>query len=139
MKKFERLIHHGKIIGGKLTLENQRWFRGMVQLYDDCPVVITLERKKNSRSKEQMGYMWGVVYPIISQSTGHTTEDLHDIFKAKYLKRKKMWRGTEMTTVGSTEGLTTGEMAEFLTNVILDAEELGISIPPPDPSYQWKE
>lgn len=136
-RKFERLTHHGQILDGKLVLDNPRWFRGMLQQYDNAVVVVTVEYKKNKRSKEQMGYLWGVVYPHISQYTGHTPEDLHDIFKAKYIRRKKRWRGSEMVTIGSTGELSTNEMAEFLTNVITEAADLGISVPPPDPAYEW--
>lgn len=137
-RKFERISHHGHIVDGKLVLDNARWFRGMLQQYSDVAVVVTLERKKSSRSKEQMGYLWGVVYEHISEHTGHTPEDLHDIFKAKYLRRKKLWRGGELVTIGSTSELSSNEMAEFLTNVILEANELGIVVPEPDPAYQWR-
>ena len=136
-RKFERLAHHGQIADGRLVVDNPRWFRGMLQQYADAPVVVTIERKRNKRSKEQMGYLWGVVYPLISEHTGHSPEDIHDIFKAKYLRRKKVWRGTTMVVLGSTSALTSNEMAEFITNVVLEAGELGISVPPPDKAYQW--
>lgn len=137
-RKFERLNHHGHIENGKLVLDNARWFKGMLQQFDNTPVVLTLERKKNSRSKEQLGYLWGVVYPLISQHTGHTPEDLHDIFKSKFLRNKRVWRGGDMIVVGTTSSLSSNEMAEFITNIIVEAGELSIAVPPPDPSYQWR-
>lgn len=137
-RKFERLIHEGHKVDGRLVLKNPRWFKGMLQQTPDCPVVVTVERKKRSRSKEQMGYLWAVVYPYIAEHTGHTPEDLHDIFKAKYLRRKRVWRNGDVVIVGSTSDLSTNEMAEFITNIIVEANELGISVPPPDPAYQWR-
>lgn len=138
MKQLDRLTAAGRIEGGKLVLRSPEWFRKTMTLYEDCSVIVLVEKKKTSRSKQQLGYLWGIVYPEISNHTGHTPEDLHDIFKVKFLRRKMVWRGSEVVTVGSTSSLTVGEMAEFITNVILAAEELGIAIPPPDKAYQFK-
>ena len=137
-RKFEHFSHHGIIKDGNLVLNSPRYFKGMMQQFDDCPVIITLERRKKSKSKEQMGYYWGVVLQEISEHTGHTVEDLHDIFKAKYLRRKKLWRGGDLVIIGSTSELSTNEMAEFITNIVLEANELGITVPPPDKEYQWR-
>jgi hypothetical protein len=138
MKPLNRLTARGDLIGGKLVMKNPKWFRGMLQQYDDCAVMVTVERKRKSRSKEQLGYLWGVVYPTISEHTGHSPEELHAIYKAKFLKRKVHWRGADMAVLTSTSRLTANEMAEFITNIIVDAAELEIEIPEPDKDYQWK-
>lgn len=138
MRKFEHLTHHGHITDGKLVLDNPSWFKGMLQQFNNAPVVLTLERKVNSRSKGQLGYYWGIILQHISEHTGHTPEDLHDIFKMKYLRRKKVWRGSALLTVGSTSSLSSNEMSEFMQNIILEANEMGIEIPPADPAYEWK-
>lgn len=137
-RKFERISHHGRLTDGKLVLDNSHWFKGMLMQFADTPVTITLERKVKSKSKQQLGYYWGVVLPLISQHTGYSPNDLHDIFKTKFLRSKLIWRGGDMTVVGSTQGLSTNEMAEFITNVILEANELGIEVPTPDQSRQWQ-
>lgn len=131
MKSFNRLVANGNLSGGKLGYKNERWVRGMLQQYDDCELTITFEKKRKKRSGEQLGYLWGVVYPEISAHTGHTPEELHAIYKAKYLKRKAHWRGADIVVLTSTSRLTANEMAEFITNVIVDAGELGIEIPEP--------
>jgi len=138
-RKFERLVHYGQLKDGKLELANPRWFRGMMQLFADCDVVVTIERKKRSKSQEQLGYLWGVVYPYISDHTGHAPEELHEIFKSKFLRERKQWRGGEITTLKSTADMSTNEMAEFITNVIVEAAELGIDVPEPDKLYQFRE
>lgn len=131
-KSFNRLVAAASLVGGKLRFKNARWVRGMLQQYDDVKeMTVTFEKKRKKRSKEQLGYLWGVVYPEISEHTGHSPEELHAIFKAKYLKRKVHWRGADMATLTSTSRLTTNEMAEFMSNIILEAGELGIEIPPP--------
>lgn len=137
-KKFERLVHYGRIEGGKLVLNNPRWFRGMIGLHDDCRVSILVERHKSSPSREQWGYLWGVVYPEASVVTGHSPDELHEIMKGLHLRKRHLWRGTELVTVGSASDLSSNELAEFITSVILTFNEMGIEIPPPDPEYQWK-
>lgn len=137
MKTLTRFVSNGKLKGGKVLYKNPRWVAGMLQQFDDCNLSITFEKRRKHRSKEQMGYLWGVVYPEISEHTGHTPEELHEIYKAQFLRKKVNWRGAQMTVLTSTGQLTSNEMAEFITNVILDAGEMGISVPPPDPEYQW--
>lgn len=138
-KKFDRLVHRAAITEGKLVLDNPSWFRGMLQLYDDAPVTVLIERRKSSPTGEQWGYLWGVVYPEASAVTGHTPEELHEIMKSKHLRRKMVWRGTEVTTVRGASDLNMNELAEFITNVTLTFNEMGIDIPPPDKLYQFRE
>lgn len=139
MRKLDRLTHYADLNNGELVMHNRRWFRGMLQQYENCPVVVVVERRRNSRSKEQLGYLWGVVYPLIAEHTGHSKEDLHEIFKAKYLQNHISWRGSEMIVAGSTTRLSANEMAEFITNVIVEANELEIEVPDPDPLYQFND
>jgi len=137
-KKLNRLAAQGRLKEGKIVLNNERWFNGHLSLYEDCPITLIVERKAKDRSKEQLGYLWGVVYPCISEYTGYSPEDLHELFKAKFLKNKMVWRGSDIFTVKSTQQLKSGEMAEFITNVIVEAADLGIEVPPPDKAYQFK-
>ena len=139
MKSFNRLAARGVIKEGKLLFNKVSWVRGMISQYADCEVVVTIEKKRKNRSKEQMGYLWGVVYPTISEVTGHSPEELHAIYKTKFLKRKVNWRGSSMVVLSSTSRLTTNEMGEFITNIIVDAAEMDIEIPEPDPEMVAKK
>ena len=138
MKRLDTFVSYGRIEKGRLVLDKPRYFKGMLQGYEDTPVRLIVERKKRGRSNAQNAYYWGVVLPEISVHTGHTVEELHEIFKMKFLATKRVWRGAEMKTVRSTTELTTNEFAEFLSNVTLEAGELGIEIPQPDQAYQFK-
>lgn len=137
-KKLNRLAAQGRLKDGKIVLNNERWLKGHLSLYEDCAITLVVERRAKDRSKEQLGYLWGVVYPEMSNHTGMSPEDIHDALKSKYLKRKVLWRGYDMFSPRSTSQLTVGEMAEFISNVILEAGEMGIEVPPPDKLYQFK-
>ena len=97
--------------------------------YEDCEVTVTVERKRQSRSKDQLAYYWGVVLPEIAHYTGHSVEELHYIFKSRHLRKKLFWRGRDVTTIGTTTALTLAEMSAFISSVILEASEMGIAIP----------
>lgn len=139
-KRFDRFVARAELqANGEIVYDNPRWVKGMLQQYDPAKIMVVFERRQKGKSKEQLGYLWGVVYPEISNHTGHSPEELHEIFKVKFLRKKKLWRGTQIVVVGSTEKLRVGEMAEFISNVILEAGELGIAIPDPDKLYQFKD
>lgn len=132
MKKLDSFIFTGALINGKVIPKNPRYVRGSLAMFADSDIRVVVERKRTKRSKEQQGYYWGVILPYISEHTGHTSEELHEVFKHKYLSQKVIWRGGEMSIPRSTTVLSTNEMAEYLTNIILEAGELGIQVPEPD-------
>lgn len=131
MAKFERRVLAGTILGGELYIEPGRGYGE----YDDCEVSILVERKRKSRSKDQLAYYWGVVLPEIANHTGHDVDDLHEIFKSKYLRKRRFWRDTTLTTISSTSALTLREMSNFIKLVIAEANEMEIEIPPAETSY----
>src|ERR1700744_1450672 len=129
MKKLNHFQFPAKLIKGDIVPNSQKYTHGMLALHEDCDVIVHIERRKKSRSKEQVGYYWGVVLPYIAEHTGYLPEDLHEIFKSRFLRAKKTWRGTAITTLRSTSDLSTSEMAEYLSSIILEANEMGIQVP----------
>lgn len=139
-RKFDRLVAHAELLeGGTVQYNSPSWVRGMLQQYDPCPIIVLFERVKASPTAEQWAYLWGVVYVEASRETGHTPEELHEIMKSKHLRRKMVFRGTEITTVQGASDLTMNELAEFITNVIQTLAEMGIEVPPADKLYQFRE
>lgn len=137
MKKLDHFSFSAKLVKGDIVPNSPRYAHGMLSLHDDCNVVVHIDRKRSTRNKAQNAYYWGVVLPSIAESVGHTPSELHDIFKSRFLRSKKVWRGSEITTLKSTSALSIGEMSEYLQNVILEAAELGIQVPEADKAYQF--
>lgn len=138
-KAIKTFVSRGEIKGGKLILDNSQYFKGMMSLFADAKVRIIVERITGKRSKNQLAYLWGVVYPLLAESTGFSPEELHEIFKEKYLRHKVLWRGGEMYVPQSTKHLSSIEMGEFMSAVILEAGELGVKVPNPDSEWATKE
>lgn len=137
-KRLDHFQFPAHLEGGNLKANNSRYTHGMLSMYEACDVIVHVERRRRGKSREQLGYLYGVVYPEISIHTGHSVEELDLIFKAKFLKNKVLWRGVDMIVPGTKSPLTSNELAEFITNVIVEAGELEIKIPPPDKTYQFK-
>src|SRR3990172_6045887 len=100
-KKLNSFIFTGVLRGGKVVPKNPRYVRGSLQMYADCDIRVIVEKRKRGKSKEQLGYLFGVVYPEISQHTGHSVAELDMIMKQRYLKQKVLWRGADMFVTGS--------------------------------------
>src|SRR3990167_1276457 len=138
--KFLRFISKGKLKNGKLILDNPRWFRTCLLKYDDTEKIrIVVEKERGARSKRANNYYWGVVLPLIAAHIGETSEDLHEIFKSKYLRKKRVWRGGEITILQSTTKLNSIEFGEYIERVIQEGAELGVVVPFADKEYRVHE
>lgn len=98
-----------------------------------CPYCsLTFESRPN-RSNKQNSYLWGVVYKLISDEIGHTPEECHEIFKAKFLPRYMVEVADIKETITmSTTCLDIVEFKEYIDKVVRFAsEKLSIVIPDP--------
>lgn len=138
-RKFTRLVTQGELLeGGNVRYNSARYVKGYLQQYEPCKITVLFERKTRSKSKEQLGYLFGVVYPIIADEIGSSIEEVHLAMKTKFLRKKIVWRGIQMTVVKGLSDLKLNETAEFITEVCLEAADLGCIIPEPDKAYQFK-
>lgn len=139
MRKLDRFQFPAKLLTeGRILPNSPKHVRGLLAFYEPCDVLVHIERRKKGKSQEQLGYLYGVVYPEIAKHTGHSVEELDLVFKNMFLKNKVLWRGAEMVVTGSKAPLTSNEMAEFITNVIGEAAGLGIEIPAPDKAWSFR-
>ena len=96
---------------------------------------LTVKIYKKNRSLEQNAYLWGCVYQIISEETGYTPDEVHQIFAEKFLSYEKKGK----TFVKSTTKLNTAEMEDYLRRCREFASmELHLYVPLPGESH-WAE
>ena len=92
---------------------------------------VRLDLIQNSRSLRQNSYYW-LCLETIANHTGHSPDELHRLFKGKFLPSKNMkWRGTDYRMAKSTTELTKGEMAGYMREIEKEAGEMGIELPDP--------
>ncbi|MFA4990580.1 MAG: hypothetical protein WC579_01550 [Candidatus Paceibacterota bacterium] len=120
-------IQNGKILMTQSLLDAIRKNEGR-------QVVIEIKRyyPKKDRSAQQNRYMWGVVYQILSDFTGHSPEEIHEAMKYEFLLEK----GSKLKIPKSTTELSTIEMEDYLSKIREFASmELGVYIPSPNEYY----
>lgn len=91
-----------------------------------CPTC----RRPFKRSNSQNRYLWGVLYKAIADESGHSSEEVHEFMKARFLPRQFIViNGEEMQAHKSTTQLTVPEFAQFVDQVsAFAATELGITL-----------
>lgn len=109
----------------------------LIGIQGDVEVVIRKWCEKIQRSIEQNRYYWGVVIKILSEATGYTGDEIHEILKQLFLSKRvyfKTKKGVEVHKIPqSTTGLTTAKMEEYLSQIRQWASiELGVYIPLPN-------
>lgn len=135
---FHAIIQEKVVNGIKLrrpVIQNSAYYQQHLnKFFLGDKVVITIEKKRAHRSIEQNSFYWGAILPTISESTGHTEEDLHEFFKRKFLPPRYLEVLNEKIKIpGSTAKLNKPEFCEYLMKI----EQLtGIPLPnPADAGY----
>lgn len=140
MKKLTTFVTHGSIKDGKLVLNNDHYFLGMIHGFEDTPNVrIVIEKERGNKTNAQLRYLYGVVYLLMSDHTGMSIEEIDAAMKARYLKTKMQWRGGELTVIRDKRNLTSDEMSEFIQSVMIEAADLGVVVPQADKDWHVLE
>ena len=130
MSKLNRITFLGQIEHKKLTMRNRGSMEAEIKKYDDCKVLIEIKPLKNKRTLSQNSYYFGVVLNTIALDTGHTQDELHEVFKKMFLPKKFIEiAGKEIELDGTTTTLSTDEFGQYLDRIIAKAGEMGIAIP----------
>lgn len=138
------VVTTGSIRRGRLEIRNRKKFTEAVKRMRDGEVLITVTRKHATRSVQANRYYWGVVVELLSEHTGYTPEEIHEVLKAKFIpKRLSVSDGNgeikgEFVIGGTTTSMNKLEFGEFITNIRQwAAEELDVIIPDPDNGRLW--
>jgi len=95
---------------------------------------LSLKKSKPTRSLAQSRYYWGVVLAYLSEETGFTKDEAHQLMQRMFLKyAKDVPDKKPQMFVRSTTSLNTIEMNEYIEQIRTFAvTELGIYIPDPN-------
>lgn len=134
-----RPTFYGKIAEGKLILKHRETFNRYLQTLNNKEVELTIGQKRTSRSVQQNKYYWGVILLLVSQHTGFTPKECHEVFKKKFLTYWKLYKKHKYAFTRSTTTLDLGEFADYMEKIrqfvaesfkfyIPDPNEFGIEI-----------
>ena len=118
---------------GLWVSDRKKYFASWLSVNHSKPITITGRKVYKGRSNNQNRYYWGVVLSVLSQHTGHTQDELHEILKYKFNRQFVELGGKHYPVGGSTTELETIQFEEYLEKVRLWAvTELGCEIPLPN-------
>ncbi len=124
------------VVGGKCqwTDRDVQTLSDYVGRFDGRQVRIMARPPHRTRSVRQNAYYWGVVLTTIGNECGHTSEEVHEFCKQKFLPRAFIMIANEEREVfKSTTDLTAQEFELYLERVrAWAAQELRLNIPLPN-------
>lgn len=120
---FHALIRNGKLTMGKVLAERfEKWKRG------NEGVEVVIQPWKPTRSSSQNAYYW-VYLGIIAKETGELENDLHQLFKRKFLAPVfRTVMGEEVSIPRSTTKLSKMDFGDYLDKICALT-----NVPLPDP------
>lgn len=126
-------LFYGKCIDLKFVPSNQSAWLTYLENNDKKSVWLEIDEDRPKRTLNANAYLWGVVYENISKHTGHTSEELHEIYSRMFLKPKFItYKDKEIKLPTGTSDLNKLEFMEFTDRVIAEGAGMGIVIPPPN-------
>lgn len=124
------IIFPAKVENGRIKVIDHPKFVEYLRGLEGKIIELIAREPKKIRSNNQNSYMWGVVYKILSEYTGHTKDEIHDAMRRMFLANPN----DILKIPRSTTTLSTKEMEEYLASIRQWAagEPLNCSIPEPN-------
>lgn len=81
-KKYKANVKNGQVV-----IKEQDIFNKELTHYEGKEIVVTIGKEYITRSLPQNSYYWGVPVEMLSEETGHTPDEIHELLKAMFLKK----------------------------------------------------
>lgn len=118
---------------GNFSLDKRGQFREWVKKFAGFEVVVSVEKKKVSRSLEQNAYWWAVPVQILAEELGYTPSQMHYALLGECFGYREGPAGHAIPNVPSSSDLTVDEFKKLIDWVLVWApSELHIDVPPPN-------
>ena len=116
------------------------------RLPDTREFEIVVKRHVKTRSNKQNAALFGLAYPVLSEATGYTPDELHVAFCCRHfgtveedvmgqLVRKPV-RTTTTNEQGERDVMSAEDFSRFYDMVQQVGAEAGIDVPAPDPFWR---
>lgn len=120
-------VFRAQIKTGIIVFEKPKEAYKYIEGFEGKYVEVVVRKERSERSNNQNNYYWGVVLQLLSDHTGYTTDEMHEICKHQFL----IVHG-QFDYVKSTTKLNTVEFEKYLDDIKNWAAVLGVNIPNPN-------
>lgn len=122
-----KLLHKGTVKDHKLIFDNPEAFTVAKTLLEGKRFELTLEKESIRRTTQQNKYLFGVVYKVIGDYTGHDVDQIHANMKILFASTTDE-KGLIITE--ETHKMDTVRMTKYIEDIRRwGAEFLGLDIP----------
>jgi hypothetical protein len=132
------VVATGFVEAGKLLLRNRAGFDARMLRFPNGEVIVRVEVAKAARTREQNAWYWAAIVEAISEHTGSTPPETHELLKIMFIPKKVAWANAngevifEVVIGGSTRKLDKVEFGEYCDSIRRWAAlTWGLDIPDP--------
>lgn len=121
-------IFKGYIEKGILQVNEDRQieFHSYLHSLEGEEVEINVKKRRKIRGRNQNALYW-VYLQLLSEDTGYTPQELHDLFKEAFIPAEKITAfGLESTKYKTTTDMSPMEFSDYIKNI---EEKTGINCP----------
>ena len=112
-------IHHARIANRALIIKNKDKWQSQLAKMEGKNVRIVIEDDKNPRTLKQNRFYF-LYLGLIEDTTGNTVEELHEIFKRKFLPpRFVKFKDEEIKLPATSTNLDTLEFMQYMDKIAL--------------------
>jgi hypothetical protein len=101
---------------------------------------VTIKRHRKKRTLSQLRLMWKWVDTVaekVSEQTGYTAAEVHELFKAMFIVPKRIEIAGRICERRSTTDLTVEQMSRYMDSIYQFAlTELGLYLPTPEMMHE---
>lgn len=134
----EEIVTTARLTKGRLQIRNWNRVASELKAMRDGEMRVAISKARATRSLNQNRYWWGVCVALVSEHTGYTPDEVHELAKQMFIpKRLAFANGNgevvgEFVIGGTTTRLDTLEFGEFVEAFRMwAAETLDVVIPDP--------
>lgn len=128
---------------GRLWISDRRAFDASIKAMPETwQLELVVRRLRATRSVQQNRYWWGVCVELVSEHTGYTPDEVHELAKQMFIPKKlAIADGNgeivgEYVMGGSTRSMNTAQFTEFIESFKRwAAETLNVYIPDPSEPF----
>lgn len=133
-----------RVEGGKVKIRNLREFEAALSAWPDGEVLVSIEKMHATRSLAANAWYWAVILRALSEHTGYTVEEMHEVCKLRFNAKLIDIVDKDGVVIGeerigqSTARLNKIQFGEYTEQIRQwAAETFALDIPDPDPN--WRE